>query len=87
MNAQLQRPRRRSRLTESQPKTTPSATGADRPPTGLGSPRAAALKPAFKAMLKVVVLLLLGGLILFAHGCHGDEDNELFAVFRALVGD
>jgi hypothetical protein len=26
-----------------------------------------------------VGLLLLGGYLLFAHGCHGDEDNELFA--------
>jgi hypothetical protein len=23
--------------------------------------------------------LLLGGYLLFAHGCHGDEDKELFA--------
>ena len=23
------------------------------------------------------ILLLLGGYLLFAHGCHGDEDNEL----------
>jgi hypothetical protein len=26
-----------------------------------------------------VILLLLAGLLVFAHGCHGDEDNELFA--------
>ncbi len=25
-----------------------------------------------------LVYLLLGGYLLFAHGCHGDEDNELF---------
>lgn len=24
-------------------------------------------------------LLLLAGYLLFAHGCHGDEDNELFS--------
>jgi hypothetical protein len=24
------------------------------------------------------ILLLLSGLLLFAHGCHGDEDTELF---------
>jgi len=23
-------------------------------------------------------MLLLAGYLLFAHGCHGDEDNELF---------
>ncbi|MBL8800208.1 MAG: hypothetical protein JNM56_40380 [Planctomycetia bacterium] len=27
-------------------------------------------------------LLLLTGYLLFAHGCHGDEDNELFARFN-----
>jgi hypothetical protein len=26
-------------------------------------------------------LLLLAGYLLFAHGCHGDEDNELFTGF------
>lgn len=25
------------------------------------------------------VLLLLAGYVLFCHGCHGDEDNELFS--------
>jgi hypothetical protein len=25
-----------------------------------------------------VPMLLLLGYLLFAHGCHGDEDNELF---------
>jgi hypothetical protein len=25
-----------------------------------------------------VVFLLLSGFLLFAHGCHGDEDTELF---------
>ena len=28
---------------------------------------------------RYVAALLLGGYLLFAHGCHGDEDNELFA--------
>jgi hypothetical protein len=27
--------------------------------------------------------LLLCGYLLFAHGCHGDEDNELFAVGKS----
>lgn len=26
-----------------------------------------------------LVLFALGGYLLFAHGCHGDEDNELLA--------
>ncbi|HEY1861023.1 MAG TPA: hypothetical protein VGG61_11745 [Gemmataceae bacterium] len=30
--------------------------------------------------------LLLSGYLLFNHGCHGDEDNELFAALRAAVG-
>jgi hypothetical protein len=25
-----------------------------------------------------VILLLLAGLLVFVHGCHGDEDDELF---------
>jgi hypothetical protein len=25
-----------------------------------------------------VILLLLAALLVFAHGCHGDEDSELF---------
>lgn len=30
----------------------------------------------------LVIYLLLAGYLLFAHGCHGDEDNELFAGSR-----
>jgi hypothetical protein len=30
------------------------------------------------------VLLLIAGYLLFSHlGCHGDEDNELFALLKA----
>ncbi|MBY0523732.1 MAG: hypothetical protein K2R98_10055 [Gemmataceae bacterium] len=32
-----------------------------------------------------IAALALGGYLLFAHGCHGDEDNELFAVLRQHV--
>jgi hypothetical protein len=32
-----------------------------------------------------VVLALLAGYLLFCHGCHGDEDNELFAGARHRV--
>lgn len=31
------------------------------------------------------VFLMLSAFLLFAHGCHGDEDNELFALARQLV--
>ena len=35
---------------------------------------------------RLVVLLLLGGLLALCHGCHGDEDTELFArMVRPLV--
>jgi hypothetical protein len=34
----------------------------------------------------LAVLLLLCGYLLFAHGCHGDEDNELFAPTAAVSG-
>ena len=33
----------------------------------------------------LVGLMVLGGYLLFAHGCHGDEDNELFARLREAV--
>jgi hypothetical protein len=35
---------------------------------------------------RYVAALLLGGYLLFAHGCHGDEDNELFARWGSLSG-
>jgi hypothetical protein len=36
---------------------------------------------------RYVAALLLGGYLLFAHGCHGDEDNELFAAGKHLFGE
>ncbi len=32
-----------------------------------------------------LVYLLLAGYLLFAHGCHADEDNELFAWLAYLT--
>ena len=32
-----------------------------------------------------VVWSLFAGYLLFAHGCHGDEDNELFAALRTIT--
>jgi hypothetical protein len=29
--------------------------------------------------------ILLAGYLLFAHGCHGDQDNELFGVVSRLA--
>ena len=43
------------------------------------------LEPTAAAPAETIVrryfwpLLLLAGYLLFAHGCHGDEDNELFS--------
>jgi hypothetical protein len=34
-----------------------------------------------------VALALVAGYLLFCHGCHGDEDNELFASIRARISD
>jgi hypothetical protein len=31
-----------------------------------------------------VAFLLVAGLLVFCHGCHGDEDNELFAWLRSV---
>jgi hypothetical protein len=30
-------------------------------------------------------LILLGGYLLFSHGCHGDEDNELFGAMQTIA--
>jgi len=33
----------------------------------------------------VGAFLLLGGYLLFAHGCHGNEDNELFSASEEIA--
>jgi hypothetical protein len=33
-----------------------------------------------------VAFVLLAGHLLFAHGCHGDEDHELFGAVSRVVG-
>jgi hypothetical protein len=40
-------------------------------------------EPARRGWWRYGVALALAGYLLFAHGCHGDEDNELFACFRS----
>jgi hypothetical protein len=35
--------------------------------------------------LGLLIALLLAGYLLFAHGCHGDEDNELLTSARGGV--
>jgi hypothetical protein len=36
-------------------------------------------------LLRVTALIMLCGFLVFAHGCHGDEDNELFARIITIV--
>lgn len=38
-------------------------------------------RPLVSARLGVV-LVFLAGLVVLAHGCHGDEDNELWNLLR-----
>jgi hypothetical protein len=40
---------------------------------------------AGRGWIRWLILALLGGYLLFCHGCHGDEDDELFAV-RGISG-
>lgn len=37
-------------------------------------------------LLHTIVFVTLAGYLLFAHGCHGDEDTELFAWLTRVVG-
>jgi len=42
-------------------------------------------RPRLKRKLgRLVALLIVAGYLLFAHGCHGDEDNELFNAVRTV---
>ncbi len=38
--------------------------------------------PSRHWLLRSAALLTLSGLLIFAHGCHPDEDTELFALVR-----
>jgi hypothetical protein len=38
------------------------------------------------AWARFVAMALLAGYLLFAHGCHGDEDNELLDTLPAIQG-
>jgi hypothetical protein len=63
----------------------PNRRAARRPVTAGGSPaapgdRRAARRRGGGGWLLFAVGAGLLGYLLFCHGCHGDEDNELFAV-------
>jgi hypothetical protein len=69
MTALRRNPRRRARGTNKARWWESRDLGPARPSSPC--PRAAAFAR--------LVILLIGGYLLFAHGCHGDEDNELWA--------
>lgn len=57
-------------------------------PNSLRVPSSDSRPPLFsvRSMLRWAVVALLAGFLLFAHlGCHGDEDNELFAIFQSAA--
>jgi len=58
-----------------EPRTSKKAAAVDRGPTAAASEGIGERRYCWP-------LLLLTGYLLFAHGCHGDEDNELFARFN-----
>jgi hypothetical protein len=41
--------------------------------------------PSLRRRWLWVALVLLAGYLLFCHGCHGDEDNELFIGARNVT--
>ena len=56
--------------------------------TGLREDRsapAAAAAGVCRFLARYGLALLLAGYLLFAHGCHGDEDNELFTAAATCV--
>jgi hypothetical protein len=37
-------------------------------------------------VFRLAIPMLIAGFLLFAHGCHGDEDNELLAIVGTVMG-
>jgi hypothetical protein len=37
------------------------------------------------ALLRIAALVALAGYLLFAHGCHADDDHELLILLRRVV--
>jgi hypothetical protein len=50
----------------------------------VSAPPQQARRFAKNPVLRWALFLLLAGYLLFSHGCHGDEDNELFAALRVV---
>jgi hypothetical protein len=51
----------------------------------LSGPKPAKPQTAAGKGIRFLAWLLLAGWLLVAHGCHGDEDNELFAQLSAAL--
>jgi hypothetical protein len=60
----------------------------DRPARVVGEAREViALAPAPRRLpvgllIRYALVMAIAGYLVFCHGCHGDEDNELFALLR-----
>jgi hypothetical protein len=54
---------------------------------GLGSERKkeSGVTAPHSTWLRWILIAWLGASLLFAHGCHGDEDHELFTRIVALL--
>ncbi len=48
-------------------------------------PRAPAAMRAMAVLLRWAAFITVAAQLLFAHGCHGDEDHELFAAISRLM--
>jgi hypothetical protein len=52
----------------------------------LASEKCSSRWDAVPVVARFALALLLAGYLLFAHGCHGDEDNELFGASVTQTG-
>ena len=64
-----------------QPRGMPRIIRAARTPR----PERRPAPPKRRGWMYAAAVLLLAGYLLFAHGCHRDEDIELFTVVRASL--
>jgi hypothetical protein len=55
--------------------------------SSFGAPETSSGRPWFQwdVLWKVGIAVAVAIYLLFAHGCHGDEDNELFARLTPII--